>query len=51
MFVNAGRFDVSLSHPQVLAALPAFLVAWRMKSLMGTVIAGIAAMALIRLLV
>jgi branched-subunit amino acid transport protein len=51
LFVNDGRFDVSLAHPQVLAALPAFLVAWRTKSLMGTVIAGIAAMALIRLLV
>ncbi|HWI51879.1 MAG TPA: AzlD domain-containing protein [Symbiobacteriaceae bacterium] len=49
LFLNGSRLDVSLSHPQVLAAVPAFLVAIRTRSLMGTVIAGIAAMAVIRL--
>ncbi|HEY8346585.1 MAG TPA: AzlD domain-containing protein [Symbiobacteriaceae bacterium] len=37
------------AHPHLLAALPAFIVAATTRSLMGTVIAGIAAMALLRL--
>jgi branched-subunit amino acid transport protein len=37
------------AHPQLLAAIPAFAVAAFTRSLMGTVLAGIAAMALLRL--
>lgn len=51
LFVNSGRLEVSLTHPHLLAAVPAFVVAARTRSLMGTVIAGIVAMALIRLFV
>lgn len=37
------------AHPQLLAAIPAVLVGALTRSLMGTVLAGIAAMALLRL--
>lgn len=37
------------THPQLLAAIPAFIAAAWTRSLMGTVITGIVAMALIRL--
>jgi len=50
LFINGSRLDLSLGHPQLLAAIPAFLVAIKTRSLMGTVVAGIAAMALIRLI-
>jgi branched-subunit amino acid transport protein len=37
------------SNTFLLASVPAFLVAWRTKSLFGTVVAGIVATALLRL--
>jgi branched-subunit amino acid transport protein len=51
LFVSGGKLDVSLAHPQLLAAVPAFVVAAWTRNLMGTVLTGIVAMALIRLLV
>ncbi|HLN60486.1 MAG TPA: AzlD domain-containing protein [Symbiobacteriaceae bacterium] len=41
---------VSAQHPHLLAAIPAFVVAIWSRSLMGTVVAGMATMALLRLL-
>lgn len=50
LLVADGRVVLfSAEHPHVLAAVPAFVVAvWR-RSLMGTVVAGMVAMALLRL--
>ncbi len=50
LFVDGhGALALPPAHPQLLAAVPAFLVALYTRSLMGTVIAGVAAMALVRL--
>ncbi len=38
----------SASNTYLLAAVPAFLVAWKTRSLFGTVVVGIAAVALLR---
>lgn len=46
--VSGGQVTLPPAHPQLLAALPAFLVAARTRSLTATVLAGIAAMALLR---
>ncbi|HYF95904.1 MAG TPA: AzlD domain-containing protein [Symbiobacteriaceae bacterium] len=51
LLVNGDHFEVSWSHPHLIAAVPAFVVAARTRSLMGTVLAGIATMALLRLIV
>lgn len=49
LFVSGGHLALPPAHPQLLAAIPAFLVAYRTRSLMGTVVAGIVSMALLRL--
>jgi branched-subunit amino acid transport protein len=49
LLVQGGRLALPPAHPQLLAAIPAFVVAFKTRSLMGTVLAGMAAMALIRL--
>lgn len=49
LFVSGGGLALPPAHPQLIAAIPAFVVAFWTRSLMGTVIAGIAAMALLRL--
>lgn len=49
LMVSDGRLALSLTHLPLLAAIPAFVVAVRTRSLMGTVVAGMAAMALLRL--
>lgn len=48
LFIGSTGLALPPEHPQLLAALPAFLVAATTRSLMGTVVAGIAAMALLR---
>ena len=40
---------ISFSNTYLLASIPTFLVAWKTKSLFGTVVTGIAAVALARL--
>lgn len=50
LLVAEGGLALPPAHPQLLAAVPTFLVAVYTRSLMGTVLAGIVAMALIRLL-
>jgi branched-subunit amino acid transport protein len=50
LLVSGGKVAVSLDHPQLLAAIPAFVVAAWTRNLMGTVLTGILAMALLRFL-
>lgn len=50
LLVSQGRLALPPAHPQLLAAIPAFVVAARTRSLMATVITGMAAIALLRLL-
>lgn len=50
LLVADGKLAVSAAHPQLLAAIPAFVVAAWTRSLMGTVVAGIVTMALLRIL-
>lgn len=50
LLLSNGRLAFSLSHPYLVAALPTFVVAAWSRSLMGTVLTGIGAMALIRFL-
>jgi branched-subunit amino acid transport protein len=45
-----AALNLSFSNTYLLAAVPAFLVAWRTRSLFGTVVTGMAAAALLRLL-
>lgn len=49
LLIGANGLALPPEHPQLLAAVPAFLVAAATRSLMGTVLAGILAMALLRL--
>ncbi len=49
LLVSGGQLALPPSHPHLIAALPAFVVAVRTRSLMGTVVTGMAAMALLRL--
>ncbi|HEY3315222.1 MAG TPA: AzlD domain-containing protein [Bacillota bacterium] len=49
LLVAGGGLALPPAHPQVLAAVPTFLVAVYTRSLMGTVVVGIVAMALLRL--
>jgi len=51
LLVSGGQLALPPAHPQLLAAIPAFVVAAKTRSLMGTVVAGMAAMALIRLVI
>jgi len=50
LLVQQGKLALPPDHPEVLAAIPAFLVALWTRSLMGTVLTGIIAMALLRLI-
>lgn len=50
VLVADGGLALPPTHPQLLAAIPAFIVAARTQSLMGTAVAGMIAMALLRLL-
>jgi branched-subunit amino acid transport protein len=50
LLVRDARLALPPQHPELLAALPAFAVAVWTRSLMGTVVTGIVAMALLRLL-
>ncbi len=45
-----GRLDLSISNLPLFAIVPTLLVALRTRSLVGTVLTGVAAMALLRLL-
>lgn len=49
LLVDGGRLSLPPGNPALLAALPAFVVAIWTRSLMGTVVVGIGAMALLRL--
>ena len=49
VLVSSGHLALPPGHPHLLAAIPTFLVAAKTRSLMGTVVTGIVAMALIRL--
>ena len=48
LLISDGALALPPAHPQLLAAVPAFVVAFWTRSLMGTVLSGIAAMALLR---
>lgn len=50
LLVKQGSLALPPAHPDLLAALPAIVVAVWSRSLMGTVITGILAMALLRYL-
>jgi branched-subunit amino acid transport protein len=49
VLLSNGRLDVSLGNLSLLATIPTLLVALRTRSLVGTVLTGIVAMALLRL--
>lgn len=49
LLVDGGQLSLPPGNPALLAALPAFVVAMWTRSLMGTVVVGIGAMALLRL--
>jgi branched-subunit amino acid transport protein len=49
LLVNGSHLDVTRNHPHLWAAIPAFIVAAKTRSLMGTVLVGIASMTLVRL--
>ncbi|MEW8978549.1 MAG: AzlD domain-containing protein [Symbiobacterium sp.] len=48
LLLDGARLSLPPANPALLAALPAFAVAIWTRSLMGTVVVGIAAMALLR---
>ena len=50
LFVDEGRFATLSTNVELIAALPAFWVAVRTRSLLGTVVTGILALMLLRLL-
>lgn len=50
VLISDGRIDVSPDNLSLLAAIPTLLVAARTRSLIWTVLTGVAAMALLRLL-
>ncbi len=50
LLLDGGQLALPPGNPALLAALPAFAVAIWTRSLMGTVVVGIAAMALLRAL-
>jgi len=47
LLVSDGRVDLSLENLSLLAAAPAFLVAWRTRSIILTMLTGMAAYALL----
>ena len=50
LLVDGGKLNLAWNNLYLWAALPAAFVAWRWKSLFGTVLAGMAVVALARLL-
>lgn len=50
VLLDGGQLSLPPQNPALLAALPAFAVAIWTRSLMGTVLVGIGAMALLRLI-
>jgi branched-subunit amino acid transport protein len=50
LLTGGGGLALPPAHPQLLAAVPTFVIAIYTRSLMGTVVAGIVAMALLRLI-
>lgn len=48
LLVKEGQLALPPAHPELLAALPTFLVAIKSRSLMGTVVTGLLSMALLR---
>jgi branched-subunit amino acid transport protein len=50
VLLSNGRIDLSISNLALLAIIPTLLVALRTRSLVGTVLTGVVAMALLRLL-
>ncbi|WNS45449.1 AzlD domain-containing protein [Paenibacillus sp. MMS20-IR301] len=50
LFVTDGKFAVLSTNVELIAALPAFWVAVKTRSLLGTVVVGILALMLLRLL-
>ena len=46
----AGRIDVSLANPRLLAGIVAGLVAWRTRNIVATVVAGLAVVWIIQAL-
>jgi len=48
VFLVDGRTDLTLGNLSLLACVPTLLVAIRTRSLVGTVLTGVAAMALLR---
>ena len=47
LLIQDDRLTLSLSNPHLLAALPASLVAWRTRSMIWTMLVGIASFALL----
>jgi branched-subunit amino acid transport protein len=50
LLLDGGRVDVSTGNLALFAIIPTVLIALRTRSLVGTVLTGVAAMALLRLL-
>ena len=50
LFVAEGRMNLTLDNLYLWAALPTLLIAWKTQSLIGSVLAGVAVVALGRLL-
>ncbi len=51
LLLQDGKLRLSLDNVYLLAAVPSMLVAWRFKSFFGAIAAGMAAAALLRLVV
>ncbi len=49
--VRGGTLDLSPTNPSLLAAVPAFVVAWRTRNVVLTMLAGMAAYALLQNLI
>jgi branched-subunit amino acid transport protein len=50
VLLAGGRLDLSAGNLSLIAIIPTLLVALRTRSLVGTVLTGVAAMALLRLI-
>ncbi len=51
LFMPSGQWDVSLGNHRWLAGLIAILVAWRTKSMLLAILAGVAALLILQLLI
>ncbi|WP_342566095.1 AzlD domain-containing protein [Paenibacillus sp. FSL R7-0345] len=50
LFIDGGQFAALTTNVELIAALPAFWVAIKTRSLLGTVLTGVLALMLLRLL-